>query len=103
MKLNKIKIINFRGISDMEIEFDKRATVIYGINGMGKSAVLEACNILFSKILSEAAMDSHIGSCVITKKDVKAGETKTEIRAHISDGNESYTYYRKRVDSQNKH
>lgn len=54
MKLNKIKIINFRGISDMEIEFDKRATVIYGINGMGKSAVLEACNILFSKILSEA-------------------------------------------------
>ena len=50
MKLNKIKIINFRGISDMEIEFDKRATVIYGINGMGKSAVLEACNILFSKI-----------------------------------------------------
>ena len=60
MKLNKIKIINFRGISDMEIEFDKRATVIYGINGMGKSAVLEACNILFSKILSEAAMDSHI-------------------------------------------
>ena len=57
MKLNKIKIINFRGISDMEIEFDKRATVIYGINGMGKSAVLEACNILFSKILSEAAME----------------------------------------------
>ena len=48
-------------------------------------------------------MDSHIGSCVITKKDVKAGETKTEIRAHISDGNESYTYYRKRVESQNKH
>lgn len=103
MKLNKIELINFRGISDMEIEFDKRATVIYGINGMGKSAVLEAGNILFSKILSEAAMDSHIGSCVITKKDVKAGETKTEIRAHISDGNESYTYYRKRVDSQNKH
>ena len=39
MKLNKIKIINFRGISDMEIEFDKRATVIYGINGMGKSEI----------------------------------------------------------------
>lgn len=95
MRLNNLKLMNFRGISDLEIEFDKRATVIYGINGMGKSAVLDACNILFSKILSEAAMDNRIGNCMITEKDVKVGETETEIRGQISDEEENYIYYYK--------
>lgn len=103
MRLNNLKLMNFRGISDLEIEFDKRATVIYGINGMGKSAVLDACNILFSKILSEAAMDNRIGNCMITEKDVKVGETETEIRGQISDEEENYIYYRRRVEGQNTH
>lgn len=92
MKLERLKLINFRGISHIGIEFDERARGIYGINGMGKSVVLEACNVLFSKILSEAAMDSRIGNCVISEKDVKVGETNTEIRGQILVGIKSYPY-----------
>lgn len=103
MKLDSIELINFRGISDVEIEFDKRATVIYGINGMGKSAVLDACNILFSKILGEAALDNRIGNCVITEKDVKAGEINTEVKGRILVKTHSYPYLRKRVDGVNTH
>ena len=103
MRIDSIKLKNFRGISDLKLEFHKRTTVIYGINGMGKSAVLEACNILFSKILSETAMDMGIGKCLITERDVKVGETDTEIRGEFSDGGETYSYYRKRREGKNTH
>ena len=103
MKIDSIELKNFRGISDLAIEFDKRATVIYGINGMGKSAILDACNILFSRILSEAAMDNQIGNRMIAEKDVKVGETETEVMGLISDEGETYLYYRKRIDGQNTH
>lgn len=103
MKIESVKLKNFRGISDLEIKFDKRASIIYGINGMGKSAILDACNILFSRILSEAAMDKQIGSCMITEKDVRVGETATEIECEISDDGRIYRYFRKRIDGQNIH
>lgn len=37
-----------------------------GLTAWENSAILDACNILFSKILSETAMDMNIGKCIIT-------------------------------------
>ena len=40
MKLNNIKIRNFRGCQDVQLDFDKNMTVIVGANGSGKSTIL---------------------------------------------------------------
>ena len=40
MKLSRMKIENFRKLSDIEFEFGKKITVISGINGIGKSSLL---------------------------------------------------------------
>ncbi|MDR1873089.1 MAG: AAA family ATPase [Deltaproteobacteria bacterium] len=42
MKLNSICIQNFRSFDNLTIEFDERLTVLVGVNGSGKSAVLDA-------------------------------------------------------------
>jgi AAA domain, putative AbiEii toxin, Type IV TA system/AAA ATPase domain len=45
MKLNTLKIRNFRGIQSIDVDFDKRANVIVGPNAIGKTTVLEAIRL----------------------------------------------------------
>ncbi len=48
MHVKKITIENFRGIRNIKIEFHKQMNVFIGINGSGKSSVLDMLAILFS-------------------------------------------------------
>lgn len=52
MKLNNIRIFNFRGCQDVQLDFDKNMTVIVGANGSGKSTVLDAIAITLSWIIA---------------------------------------------------
>lgn len=103
MKLNKISFENFRGIKSAEINLDGKTSIIYGENGMGKSTLLDACNILFSRILKEAADDEQLDSRVIKDSDVKVGESVTHIGAEISIDGEILPYYRRRIEGKNVH
>lgn len=52
MKIKRITINNFKGIEHVELDFDSGFNVIYGINGTGKSSVLDAISIGIGSILS---------------------------------------------------
>ena len=55
MFLESLVLRNFRGFSELKIEFTDRVTVIVGDNGAGKSTVLEAATIAAGTLTS--AMD----------------------------------------------
>ena len=42
MKLNKLKLINFRNYKDLDIDFDKRLNIFCGKNAQGKTSILES-------------------------------------------------------------
>lgn len=46
MHIRAIKIKNFRALSDIQVEFDKRVNVIVGPNAVGKTTVLEAIRLV---------------------------------------------------------
>ena len=46
MKLEKIKIVNFRSIKDLDIDFYNNSRVLVGINEAGKSNILKAAALL---------------------------------------------------------
>lgn len=46
MKLNKLKIRNFRNLKEQEINFSKRTTIFTGRNGQGKTSILEAISVI---------------------------------------------------------
>lgn len=50
MKLEKIKIVNFRSIEDLEIDFYHNCRVLVGINEAGKTNILKAASLLSSDI-----------------------------------------------------
>ena len=47
IKLMKMKIKNFKGIKELEINFEGKNTNIYGANATGKTTVFDAFKWLF--------------------------------------------------------
>ncbi|BBZ08602.1 hypothetical protein MDOR_27710 [Mycolicibacterium doricum] len=89
MKLHRLVLTNYRGVSRREVEFpDRGVVVISGANEIGKSSMIEALDLLF------AAKDRS------TKKEVKQvkpthADVGTEISAEMTTG--AYRFvYRKR-------
>lgn len=70
MKIRKLKLTNFRGLRDEDIDFDESITVFAGKNGGGKSTVLEAVAIMLSwlpaRISNYAAAGRQIRTADIT-------------------------------------
>ncbi len=51
MKLNNIKITNYRCFKEADIDFDEHITLIVGRNGAGKTAILDAAAVSVSTFL----------------------------------------------------
>lgn len=52
MRLNEIRLLNFKGCQDIHLDFDRNLTVIVGANGSGKSTILDAISITLSWIIA---------------------------------------------------
>jgi hypothetical protein len=97
MKLHRLVLTNYRGVTHREIEFpDRGVVVVSGANEIGKSSMIEALDLLLhSKDRS-------------TKKDVKQvkpthADVGAEITAEISTGPYRFIYHKrfhKRVETQ---
>ncbi|MEH2004957.1 AAA family ATPase [Nostoc sp.] len=59
MKVKRLKIQSFRGISDLTLEFDQTSpTVLIGINGVGKSSILDCLAIFLSQFTAHIQSSS---------------------------------------------
>ena len=62
MKLKKLTLSNFRGFEDFECEFQENINVLVGLNGYGKSSVLDAISIAYGQFISgfETGLDKGV-------------------------------------------
>ena len=51
MRVQCLNLLNFRGIERMEVDFTQRTTAFVGVNGVGKSTVLDALAIALSQLI----------------------------------------------------
>ncbi len=51
MWVKSIDIVGFRGIPKLQLEFPERVNVLVGVNGVGKSAVLDCVAIMLSRLV----------------------------------------------------
>jgi predicted ATP-binding protein involved in virulence len=52
MKIKTLHLQNFRGIRDLKFEFDDKLSALVGVNGAGKSSILDCAAILLSRLTS---------------------------------------------------
>ena len=77
MKLVSLGLENFRGISSLELKLDKSLTLIAGINGAGKSTILDAIAILLSWIPARTRSKSGSGKSI---SDLQVQNTRNATR-----------------------
>ena len=74
MRIEEIAISNFRGIKNQTIVFDGKSTVFFGVNGTGKSTILRAINVMFSRIVQKIVQSRYKQTINMTKEDIRFGK-----------------------------
>ncbi|WP_050033525.1 DNA double-strand break repair ATPase Rad50 [Halorubrum halophilum] len=81
MNFDRIRLTNFKPYGDADLRLTEGVTVIHGLNGSGKSSLLEAC---FFALYGSKALDGTLGD-VITN-----GEEETEVDLWFTHDGVSY-------------
>ena len=83
MKIRSVDIAGFRGISEMSFEFSEQINVLTGINGAGKSAVLDCIAILLSRLIWRIRSSTGTGR-LFSESDINNDLGVYETRNSIS-------------------
>lgn len=78
MKVQSLKMQNFRCFKELKIDFEPGLTVLVALNGQGKTSVLDALRIAFWPYLS--AFDVVAGS--MPKSGIEADDVRLQRRMH---------------------
>ena len=77
MELKTLSISDFRGIAELEISFHPRTNVFVGINGSGKSAILDCLAIMLSRLVGRIRSRSGTGR-FYSAYDITNGQSQTQ-------------------------
>ena len=84
MKIKKLSLSNYRGVKSLDLELNKTINVFLGINGAGKSTVLDAVAIMLSWVVSRLKQSRASGR-PITENDVTNGTLVSSIELSCID------------------
>jgi predicted ATP-binding protein involved in virulence len=89
MKIKKLKIENFRSAKELSIELSEELNVFAGINGSGKTTVLEALTISLSWLISRIQRQNSNGS-TISENDIRHDSPFSTIEINCQEQNNNY-------------
>ena len=103
MRLENIELENFRAFDHAKLDLHGKSTIIFGINGTGKSSVLRSIDLLYANIINEIVNRKELKqNYPIQLEDIQYGKKETKISANINLENETIGYYRKMVRNTGK-
>lgn len=79
MMIKEISLVNFRGVSNMTMPFTNKTSAILGVNGVGKSAVLDALAIALSN-MTERIVGQASKARDISPDDIKRDQPFARIQ-----------------------
>ena len=80
-ELKSITLQNFKGVENLKIELDGKTTVIFGINGVGKSTILRAIDLLYANIIARLTGKGKNRKTDLDYDDISYGKSKASISA----------------------
>lgn len=93
MNVSRLRVAQLRAFDEAEFEFRPGLNLLVGINGVGKSTVLDALRILFSQVLSEliAVKDRSLRND-FAPDDTKVGRDFLSAEISCEIGGTSFSY-----------
>ena len=76
MKLKSLALTHFRGIRDLRLEFADHVNVLAGVNGAGKTAVLDCAAIMLSRLVGRIRSTKGTGR-LFSEYDITNGVSGT--------------------------
>jgi predicted ATP-binding protein involved in virulence len=83
MRLRRLTLTNFRGFADLDLTFSERTTVLVGINGAGKTSVLESLASVLDWIVSK---DGRRKKYSCEPGDIRSGQRSGKIHLEAAFG-----------------
>ncbi len=97
MKIKKLEMCNFRSVSKIQFEFREQLNLFVGLNGSGKSTILDALSICLSWLVKRIESENGRGNA-IKDSDLKNDEVKGYLDIDVTEnGNDSHRWYLKKV------
>lgn len=91
MHINKLILTNYRGASSLSLDLNKNLNVFIGMNGAGKSSVLDATAILLSWAVSRIKHGGTSGR-PINESDIKNGQPMSFLELDCSYNSENLVW-----------
>jgi predicted ATP-binding protein involved in virulence len=73
MKITRLNVAGLRALEQAQFEFDPAFTLLVGVNGVGKTTILEALRIAFSRLLPQFTA-SRSRPDAFTVDDIRVGD-----------------------------
>lgn len=84
MRIKSTTISHFRGIVNLELTFDTQTTVLAGVNGVGKSAVLEALSVLLGQFAAVSGKRAAVQQGKLEDIQIGFPEYRLDIEVELS-------------------
>jgi predicted ATP-binding protein involved in virulence len=91
MRIQSLKLENFRGFNNLELNFHEDLNVIIGENGAGKSSILDALAVLLSLFIAE--LQDLYSMIRLTDDDIKNETDQTKITITVFKNNINYVWH----------
>ncbi len=85
MRIRSLKLERFRGARSLSLDLDERLNVFVGVNGAGKSTVLDATAILLSWLANRIRRSGASGRPII-ETDITNGEASANLEIVVEHG-----------------
>lgn len=85
MHIHTLKLERFRGAQSLSLDLHEKLNIFVGMNGAGKSSILDAAAILLSWLVNRIKHTSASGR-PITETDIKNGESSANLETTLNQG-----------------
>lgn len=82
MKVKKLKIAGLRALTQIELEFQPGMNLLVGVNGVGKTTVLDALRISLSRILVPLT-SQRLSKVGIEANDIQIGAASMQLECYV--------------------
>lgn len=84
MQISRLTLTNFRGLTNSVLDFSPGFNLIVGVNGAGKTAVLDALRILLAKALPSLTNVKGFPGIGLVPDDITIGRKQTAIEVSLT-------------------